>query len=51
MEDLELMATIEFLREKVKRLEAQIDVLQKMLSEYMNNPKPIEAELRVWRDD
>ncbi len=42
MDELELLTEIERLRARIKLLEAQVDLLQRILAEYISNPKPIE---------
>lgn len=47
MDELELLTEIERLRNKVKSLEAQVDLLQRILAEYISNPKPHETQISV----
>ncbi len=46
MDDLEPTET-ERLRARVKLLEAQVDLLQRILAEYISNPKPVEPSVKV----
>lgn len=47
MDELALLTEIERLKTRVKSQETQIDMLQRILAEYISNPKPPEVMVRV----
>lgn len=51
MDELELLTEVERLRNRVKSLEAQVDLLQRILAEYVSNPKPNEPHIAINYED
>lgn len=49
MDELELLTEIERLRARIKSLEAQVDLLQRILAEYVSDPKPIESVVKAFK--